>query len=62
MVLVLVVYWANNLAQHEAGLLSATVIPSQLQASALALLDWRLDRASASWRSASGWPPRATTA
>jgi NhaP-type Na+/H+ or K+/H+ antiporter len=76
MVLVLVVYWASNLVQHEAGLLSVTVmglvignmklierealqrfkehltvvllsvlfivIPSQLQASALALLDWRV--------------------
>ena len=76
MVLVLVVYWASNLVQHEAGLLSVTVmglvignmklielealqrfkehltivllsvlfivIPSQLQASALVLLDWRI--------------------
>jgi len=76
MVLVLVVYWAGNLVQHEAGLLSVTVmglvignmklieleslqrfkehltivllsvlfivIPSQLQAGALALLDWRV--------------------
>ncbi len=76
MVLVLVVYWASNLVQHEAGLLSVTVmglvignmklielealqrfkehltivllsvlfivIPSQLQASALELLDWRI--------------------
>ena len=76
MVLVLVVYWASNLVQHEAGLLSVTVmglvignmklieleslqrfkehltivllsvlfivIPSQLQASALELLDWRV--------------------
>ncbi len=76
MVLVLVVYWASNLVQHEAGLLSVTVmglvignmklielealqrfkehltivllsvlfivIPSQLQASDLALLDWRV--------------------
>ncbi|MCC7034369.1 MAG: sodium:proton antiporter [Acidobacteria bacterium] len=75
MVLVLVVYWASNLVQHEAGLLSVTlmglvignmqlverealqrfkehltvvllsvlfvVIPSQLQAEQLALLDWR---------------------
>ncbi|MCW5629829.1 MAG: sodium:proton antiporter [Rhodoferax sp.] len=76
MVLVLVVYWASNQVQHEAGLLSVTVmglvignmklieleslqrfkehltivllsvlfivIPSQLQASALASLDWRV--------------------
>lgn len=76
MVLVLVVYWASNLVQHEAGLLSVTVmglvignmklieleslqrfnehltivllsvlfivIPSQLEPSALALLDWRV--------------------
>ncbi len=76
MVLVLVVYWASNLIQHEAGLLSVTVmglvignmklieleslqrfkeyltivllsvlfivIPSQLQATALELLDWRV--------------------
>jgi NhaP-type Na+/H+ or K+/H+ antiporter len=76
MVLVLLVYWASNLVQHEAGLLSVTVmglvignmklielealqrfkehltivllsvlfivIPSQLQGSALALLDWRV--------------------
>jgi NhaP-type Na+/H+ or K+/H+ antiporter len=76
MVLVLVVYWASNLVQHEAGLLSVTlmglvignmklvelealhrfkahltvvllsvlfiVIPSQLQASDLQLLDWRV--------------------
>ncbi len=76
MVLVLVVYWVSNLVQHEAGLLSVTVmglvignmklieleslqrfkehltivllsvlfivIPSQLQASALQLLDWRV--------------------
>lgn len=76
MVLVLVVYWASNLVQHEAGLLSVTlmglvignmqlverealqhfkehltvvllsvlfiVIPSQLQASQLQLLDWRI--------------------
>jgi CPA1 family monovalent cation:H+ antiporter len=76
MVLVLVVYWASNLVQHEAGLLSVTlmgllignmklverealqqfkenltvvllsvlfiVIPSQLQAEQLALLDWRI--------------------
>ena len=75
MVLVLAVYWASNLVQHEAGLLSVTlmglvvgnmklveieslqrfkehltvvllsvlfiVIPSQLQASQLDLLDWR---------------------
>ena len=75
-VLVLVVYWASNLVQHEAGLLSVTlmglvignmrlierealqhfkenltvillsvlfiVIPSQLDASHLALLDWRI--------------------
>ncbi len=76
MVLVLVVYWVSNLVQHEAGLLSVTlmgmvignmqliereslqrfkenltvvllsvlfiVIPSQLQASQLQLLDWRV--------------------
>jgi CPA1 family monovalent cation:H+ antiporter len=76
LVLVLVVYWASNLVQHEAGLLSVTlmglvignmklvelealhrfkahltvvllsvlfiVIPSQLQASDLQLLDWRV--------------------
>jgi len=76
LVLVLLVYWASNLVQHEAGLLSVTVmglvignmklielealqrfkehltvvllsvlfivIPSQLQGSALALLDWRV--------------------
>ena len=76
MVLVLVVFWASNLVQHEAGLLSVTlmglvvgnmklverealqrfkenltvvllsvlfiIIPSQLQASQLALLDWRI--------------------
>lgn len=76
MVLVLGVYWVSNLVQHEAGLLSVTlmglvignmklielealrrfnahltvvllsvlfiVIPSQLQASQLALLDWRV--------------------
>lgn len=76
MVLVLVVYWASNLVQHEAGLLSVTlmglvignmklverealqrfkenltivllsvlfiVIPSQLKADQLALLDWRI--------------------
>ncbi len=76
LVLVLVVYWASNLVQHEAGLLSVTlmglvignmklveleelhrfkahltvvllsvlfiVIPSQLQASQLQLLDWRV--------------------
>ncbi|MEO8857518.1 MAG: cation:proton antiporter [Burkholderiaceae bacterium] len=76
MVLVLVVYWAGNQVQHEAGLLSVTlmglvignmklverevlqrfqehltvvllsvlfiVIPSQLQAKQLALLDWRV--------------------
>ncbi len=76
MVLVLVVYWASNLVQHEAGLLSVTlmgmvvgnmhlvereslqrfkenltvvllsvlfiVIPSQLEASQLQLLDWRI--------------------
>lgn len=76
MVLVLVVYWSSNLVQHEAGLLSVTVmglvvgnmklverddlqrfkesltvvllsvlfivIPSQLDASHLELLDWRI--------------------
>ncbi len=76
LVLVLVVYWVSNLVQHEAGLLSVTlmglvignmklvglealhsfkahltvvllsvlfiVIPSQLQASQLQLLDWRI--------------------
>lgn len=76
MVLVLVVYWSSNLLQHEAGLLSVTVmglvvgnmklveredlqrfkenltvvllsvlfivIPSQLDASHLELLDWRI--------------------
>ena len=76
MVLVLGVYWASNLVQHEAGLLSVTlmgmvignmklverealqrfkenltvlllsvlfiVIPSQLEPSQLALLDWRI--------------------
>ncbi len=76
MVLVLGVYWVSNLVQHEAGLLSVTlmglvignmklieleglhhfnahlsvvllsvlfiVIPSQLQTSQLALLDWRV--------------------
>ncbi len=76
MVLVLVVYWVSNVVQHEAGLLSVTlmglvignmklverealqrfkehltvvllsvlfiVIPSQLQASQLELLDWRV--------------------
>ncbi|WP_418315086.1 cation:proton antiporter [Piscinibacter sakaiensis] len=75
MVMVLIVYWASNLVQHEAGLLSVTlmgmvignmhlvereslqrfkenltvvllsvlfiIIPSQLQASQLDLLDWR---------------------
>ncbi|TFY97242.1 cation:proton antiporter [Ramlibacter rhizophilus] len=75
-VMVLCVYWVSNLAQHEAGLLSVTVmglvfgnlrlveretlqrfkeqltvvllsvlfivIPSQLQAQQLALLDWRV--------------------